>query len=291
MDAGALEAGVPVESNKRRKQMQINIQSARVPLAILVALGCAVTAPAHGDDGGIVPIMEKNAMVTKVVGSVSDATFTLINSSGQERVRKTFVTSKLQANGVDNMRMTRFTSPPDIKGTVTLMVEHAEGDDDIWIYLPALKKIRRLVASNKKDSFVGTDFAYADVIGFKVPEWNYRMTKEELFENEPCYVIEATPKNATIASNTGYSKRIDWIRKDNLVTVKSEYWDEAGSPLKTLNFHDLQLVDTGRGKWQAMRMEALNRQTGHRTIIRFENFKVDQKIKDAFFSTRYMETE
>ncbi|PYM03363.1 MAG: RND transporter, partial [Candidatus Rokuibacteriota bacterium] len=118
-------------------------------------------------------IMEKNFVVSKFVDSTSDATFTLINKTGQERVRKTFGTSKLQPNGIDNRRMVRFLSPPDVKGTVTLLVEHSDTDDDIWIYLPALKKVRRLVASNKKDSFVGTDFSYGDVIGHKVEEWGH----------------------------------------------------------------------------------------------------------------------
>src|SRR5882762_7011693 len=71
------------------------------------------------------------------------------------------------------MRMTRFLEPADVKGTVSLLIEHAEKDDDIWIYLPSVKKVRRLVSSNKKDSFVGTDFSYGDVIGHKVKEWDH----------------------------------------------------------------------------------------------------------------------
>ena len=236
-------------------------------------------------------IMEKNFMVNKVVDSVSDATFTLINKTGQERVRKTFGTSKLQENGIDNMRMTRFMAPPDVKGTVSLLIEHADKDDDIWIYLPALKKVRRLVSSNKKDSFVGTDFSYADVIGYKVNEWNYTLLKEEVVDGQPCYVIEATPKNETVKRDTGSAKRTMWLRKDNLVTVKAEFLDESGEALKTLAFYDVQQVDAKRGKWQAMRLEANNVQTGHRTVIQFENFKVNQNVKDDFFTKRYMEKE
>ncbi len=206
-------------------------------------------------------------------------------------MRKVFGTTKLDENGTDNMRMTRFTAPPDVKGTVTMLLEHAGRDDDIWVYLPALKKVRRLVSSNKKDSFVGTDFSYADVIGYKVDEWSYKLLREEAVDGHPSYVIEATPKNATVKANTGYSKRVDTIRKDNLVTVRSDYWDEAGQMLKTSLFTALEQVDPKRGKWQAMKLEARNLQTGHRTEIKFDNFKANQQVKGSFFTTAYMEKE
>jgi outer membrane lipoprotein-sorting protein len=235
--------------------------------------------------------MQKNFVVNKVADSVSDATFTLANKSGQERVRQTFGTTKLQANGIDNMRMTRFLSPADIKGTVSLLVEHADKDDDIWIYLPALKKVRRMVASNKKDSFVGTDFSYGDVIGHKVGEWNHKLLGDEVVDGNPCYVIESLPKTDDIKSGSGYSKRKGWIRKDNFMSVKAEFWDESGQLLKTSTLTDIRKVDPEHDKWQAMRLEAVNVQTGHRTVIQYGNFKVNQKVKDDFFTTRYMEKE
>lgn len=236
-------------------------------------------------------IMETNSVVFKVLDSVSDSTFVLTNKNGQERIRKTFSTTKLQSNGIDNMRMTRLLSPPDVKGTVSLLIENSEKDDDIWVYLPALKKVRRLVASNKKDSFVGTDFSNADVIGYKVSEWSYKALREETLNEQVCYVIEAIPKNDIVKTNTGYSRRVVWIRKDNFATIKSEFWDETGEMLKTATFTDMKLVDSKRGKWQAMRLEANNLQTGHRTIISMENFKVNQGIENEFFTTRYMEKE
>ncbi len=270
-----------------------SLTAAAATLALALSLSLqphqAEAAPAAGAE--LMEIMEKNFIVSKVPDSVADATFTLINKTGQERVRKTFGTTKLQENGIDNMRMTRFLSPPDVKGTVSLLIEHADKDDDIWIYLPALKKVRRLVSNNKKDSFVGTDFSYADVIGYKVGEWHYTLLKEETIDGQPCYVVEAIPKNEAVQSSNGYSKRIGWLRKDNFMTVKSEFWDESGQMLKVSTFTDIQLVDQKRGKWQAMRLEANNLQTGHRTIIKFDNFKANQQVKDEFFTTRYMEKE
>jgi hypothetical protein len=263
-----------------------------VVAVLSLALGLSLLPPrAAGAPLTPKEIMERNYVATKVVDSVSQATFTLINKNGQERVRTVLSTTKLQPNSVDNMRMVRFLSPPDVKGTVTLLIEHSDRDDDIWIYLPALKKVRRLVASNKKDSFVGTDFSYGDVAGHKVEEWEHRLFKEEVFDGQECYVIESLPRTEAVKVNSGYSKRRTWIRKDNYVEIKAEFWDQAGQPLKTFTAGDVRLVDPARQKWQGMRLETSNTQTGHRTIIQFENFKANQQIKDDFFTTRYMERE
>jgi outer membrane lipoprotein-sorting protein len=268
------------------------VPAPEITAAVIVAvLGSLSGNEAWGNPLTPTEIMQKNFAVTKVLDSVSDVTFTLINKAGQERVRKTVTVSKLQPNGVDNMQMVRFLSPPDDRGTAILTIEHAGKDDDIWVYLPALKKVRRLVASNKKSSFAGTDFSYGDVIGHKVEEWDHRLLREEELDGQSCYVIESHPRSESVKSNSGYSKHQLWIRKDNFAAIKEEFWDQAGQPLKTFRGLDVQLVDPERQKWRAIRLEAVNVQTGRRTIIRFENFKANQQIKDEFFTTRYMERE
>jgi len=264
----------------------------RLPIAALIAgLITALTLPAAAWALTAIEIMDKNFVVGKYADSTSDTTMTLTNKSGQQRVRKTFGTSKLDANGIDNKRMTRFLEPTDVKGTVSLLVEHSDKDDDIWIYLPSVKKVRRLISSNKKDSFVGTDFSYGDVIGHKVKEWNHTIVKEEDVDGKPCYVIESTPKDANVKTNTGYSKRIGWIQKDNFVTVKAMSYDEAGELLKEAKYSHWKEVDTVKHKWQAGILEAKNLQTGHSTVITIDQFKVNNGVKDDFFTTRYMEQQ
>ena len=260
-------------------------------VSLRAGLIVALTLPVAAWALTAVEIMDKNFVVGKYADSTSETTMTLTNKSGQQRVRKTFGTSKLDANGIDNKRMTRFLEPTDVKGTVSLLVEHSDKDDDIWIYLPSVKKVRRLISSNKKDSFVGTDFSYGDVIGHKVKEWNHTIVKEEEVDGKPCYVIESTPKDATIKTNTGYSKRIGWIQKDNFVTVKAVSYDEAGELLKEAKYSHWKEVDTVKHKWQAGILEAKNLQTGHSTVIAIDQFKVNNGVKDDFFTTRYMEQQ
>jgi outer membrane lipoprotein-sorting protein len=267
---------------------------APVAIPVIAALGVAfilggMPTPAHALTP--VEIMDKNFVATKYPDSTSETTMTLTNKAGKQRVRKTFGTTKLQPNGVDNMRMTRFLEPADVKGTVSLLIEHSEKDDDIWIYLPSVKKVRRLVSSNKKDSFVGTDFSYGDVIGHKVKEWDHKLIKEEDIDGKPCYVIESTPKDASIKANTGYSKRVGWIEKDNFVTLKGVLYDEAGELLKEAKFTNYTEVDPVRHRWQAGQLEMRNVQAEHATVIHIDQLKVNIGVKDDYFTTRYMEQQ
>ncbi|MDA0237346.1 MAG: outer membrane lipoprotein-sorting protein [Proteobacteria bacterium] len=238
-----------------------------------------------------VEIMEKNFVITKVTDSESESTFILRNKSGIERVRKTFGTTKLRKNGIDNMRMTRFIKPNDVRGMVSLLIEQSETDDDIWLYLPSMKKIRRLVSSNKKDSFVGTDFSYGDVIGHKVQDWDHAIMGEELIDGFKCYVIESTPKNKTTAKNTGYSKRVSWIQKEAYVTRKAEMYNLSGALYKQMSFKNLQLVDSEQNRWVARELRATDVISGHSTIIKVDKLKVNVGVKDTYFTTRYMENE
>jgi predicted RND superfamily exporter protein len=259
-------------------------------LVAVLALG-AGAAPAAAADPDVAEVMARNYVATRPLDSLADATFTLTNKGGQERVRTTYITAKLRPNGVDSMRMVRFLSPPDVRGMVILTIEHAGEDDDIWVYLPAMKKVRRLVAANKKDSFAGTDFSYGDMIGHRVEDWVHRLVREETVGGQPCWTIESVPRTESIKSASGYGRRLITIRKDNFVTVRTEFWDPAGQPLKLFVASDVRPTDPERAKFQAMRMEMSNLQTGHRSVLAFSTFKVNQGVRDDFFTTRYMERE
>lgn len=236
-------------------------------------------------------IMERNFVVTKVTDSVFNATFTLTNKGGQERTRKVYGVTKLETNPVNTMRMTRFLEPGDIKGTVTLLIEQSDRDDDMWVFLPALKKVRRLVSNNKKESYIGTDFSYGDVIGHKVPEWEHKSVGEDKIDSLAVYVIDSIPRSEAVRSASGYSKRKSWIRKDNFVSVRQEFWDETGDLTKIILANNITHVDPDRNKWQPMTLNAQSVQTGHSTKIVYDSFKVNQGVRDEYFSPRYMERE
>jgi len=265
--------------------------SARGALLAGACLVLQAASVARGAGSDATEIMRKTFYVSKVVGSVQTVTMVLKNESGGTRVRKTTGFTKLQSNGKDSNQVVRFLSPPDVKNTSNLMLEHSDGDDDIWIYLPALKKVRRIVASNKKDSFVGSDFSYGDVIGQRVDDWTHTLVTEGTVEGAKTYVVESRPKTDDVKASTGYSKVRYTIRQDNFVTVKGEYWDVGGRELKEIVYSEFKEVDPANRKWLAMKIEARNRQTGHSTSISYDSFRLDAGIKDEVFTTHYLEKE
>lgn len=235
-----------------------------------------------------VALMERNAAVTRFTTSTATAEFVLEAKDGGRRVRKASMASKLQPNGTGTMRFVRFEAPADIRGTSTLLIEQAAQDDDMWIYLPAMKRVRRLVASNKKDSFIGTDFSYGDVMGHKVSDWKHTLLADQQKEGVPHYVVESVPVDPIVLANSGYAKRTTWIRKDNGATSFVETEDAGGRPYKQFVFSDIQMVDAANGKWQPMKAVGINLQSGHTTTIVFSQFKVGQSLPDSLFSPNAM---
>jgi hypothetical protein len=260
-------------------------------IAALVGMAVAGSRPAAAQEAGADELMEKNYQSTRLDSSISEATFRLVSAAGQERVRKTFGVTKLQRGSADNRRIIRFLSPGDVRNTTSLLIEHAEKDDEIWVYLPALKKARRLAGDNKKNSFVGTDLSYGDIVGHKARDWSHRVLRQETINGIPSHVVESTPKSPDIAAASGYSKRINWVGRDNFVSVKIEFLDIAGAPLKTLENSNIVSVDPKLRKYQAMQVQVRNHQTGHTTFLKLDRFEANVPVAESYFGNAYIEKE
>jgi hypothetical protein len=259
--------------------------SRTVFLGVLLLLGARVAiAEPSGRE-----IMEKNFFVSKVTGLQFTATMVLINHKGQQRERKTTNVVKLQPNGIDSKLLVKFHAPADIKGTGFLQVEHGDAEDDLWIYLPALKKSRRLVANNKKDSFVGSDFSYGDIALPKVDQYRHTLLRRDKVDGFDCHVVESIPANDSFRANSGYSKKTTWVRTDNFLETKVEYHDLAGRLLKTQRVTNHQLVEPAKQRWFALRREMTNQQTGHRTVFTIANVDSSTVASDDAFTTRSIE--
>jgi uncharacterized protein len=254
-----------------------------IAFSLLALTPLALAVPTAGE------IMQNNFLTSKVTDSTSVVTFRLRNAVGQERIRLTSGPSKLIPGTTDNRRLITFDAPADIKGTKTLLIEHTGADDDMWIYLPAMKKVRRLVASNKRDSFVGTDFSYGDVIGHKAADWVHTLLRAEKEGGRDCYVIESLPRTQDVKDTSGYSKRISWVDKQSWVSVRTDIYDTGGELLKRIVAENIQEVDPASHKWQAMRQTSSNLQTGHSTTIEFTNFRANVGVSDSVFTTRSLE--
>src|SRR5262245_18970402 len=236
-------------------------------------------------------IMERNFLASKVTGVRIEATMVLITDKGQQRERRNTTVIALQPNGVDSKFSVRFSTPADVQGTAFLQVEHGEADDDLWIYLPALKKSRRLVASNKKDSFVGSDFSYGDISLPRAAKYRHTVVRNERMDDVDCYVIESVPGDDTVKTNSGYSRKVTWVRSDNFVETKVEYYDLAGRLLKTQRVTKPQVVDAKAGRWFPLSREMTNHQTGHKTTLEVLKLESAVPTPDELFTTRYIERD
>lgn len=264
---------------------------ARIAASLLMVAAFAGTLiaspPALAEDAAA--MMASSVTATKMLQSTASGRFVLTNKSGQQRVRETASLSALKADGHNNRRVIRFTAPPDINGTAVLTLENSTADDDIWVYLPALKKVRRLTASNKKDAFVGTDFSYGDILGHPPELWTHKLLRREKLDGVATVVIESLPLDAQVAADTGYGRRMSWLRADDMVPVKVEFYDRQGFLLKNYTASDIRLVDKANRRFQPMRQVMSNVRTGHSTLIEYAAFDTQKPIPEDQFSPRSLE--
>lgn len=244
-----------------------------VALCIFVIFATAAAKEVTGRD-----IMEK--VDNRYTGDDQSAemTMTLIKSSGRKRVRKIKVWQK--DYGKKDKSLMRFLEPADVKGTGFLVWEHEAKNDDQWLYLPALKKVRRISSKEKEKSFMGTDFSYEDLGSHDLDDYNYTLLGSEKFNDQDCYVIESVPKPENKKS---YSKTISWIRKDIFIATKIEFYDKKGEFLKRLHAFNIEKIDE---IWTTRRMEMENVQKKHTTVLEFENVKYNIGLKDNIFTER-----
>jgi outer membrane lipoprotein-sorting protein len=260
------------------------MKMARVIVALLLVVCVAsIYGTAFSEELTGRRIMELNEERNQGNDEFNLTTMRLINKRGQERKRKMEYYSKTYEGDNDKI-MIRFLEPADVKGVGLLTVEHTDRDDDQWLYLPALKKVRRISSSDQGDSFMGSDYTYEDIRSEKLDKNDYKLTGDEAVDGQECYIIEATPSSEEQKKDSGYSKRFLWIRKDIYLTIKAEYYNKKGALFKTEIRGDV--VEAAPGLYRPNLMEMKNLKTGHTTRITFEGRKIDEGIKDKVFTER-----
>ncbi|MGB0465929.1 MAG: outer membrane lipoprotein-sorting protein [Pontibacterium sp.] len=207
----------------------------------------------------------------------AEMNMTLRNKQGQESIREIRMKS-LEVEGDGDKSLSVFDKPRDVKGTAFLSFSHSVGSDDQWLYLPALKRVKRIASRNKSGPFMGSEFAYEDLSSFEIEKYSYKFIKEETCEGGQCFVVEQYPTD----KNSGYTRRIVWLDKDEYRLWKIEFYDRKNSKLKTLTYHNYQQYQAKH--WRPDLMKMVNHQTGKSTDLSWHSYQFKTGLSDSDFN-------
>ncbi len=268
------------------------------PKFFLISLFCIFSASAAADLTAR-QIMEKHEEARKFTDQSAAAKLVTISMDGGSKSEKTKEFQwwrKLQGNQVYFSTLTRFKKPAEVKNEAILFLENAGGKNDVFLYLPNFKKVRRVESQQQSGSFMNSDLSYSDMATPHVDDYQYTLSKTEKCrssdaKNQDCYVVDAIPSNEDVKTRTGYSKSKMWVRKDNFMVTYAEYADLEGKPLKQLTAEKIEKVDAKNNKWMALSIYMKNVKTDSSTSILFSQVKVNAGIPDATFTQQNMMKE
>ena len=252
-----------------------NLKITTIVLAVLMSLSINTNAQLTGRQ-----IVDKAYNIPTGKDKTSTLTMTLTNKQGKQRIRKIKQFSKDFGNVEKSIMF--FQSPADVKNTSFMNWTYdSNKSDDQWIYLPALKKVKRISSDSKSDYFMGSDFTYDDLGDRKLDADTHKLLKTENVNGKACYVVESVSKDEDYM----YSKTITWINKANFVGVKKEFYDEDGELLKILTIKKVAKI---KGYWIIESSEMKNVQKNHKTSIVLSNVLINTGVSDAKFTQRTM---
>ena len=248
----------------------------RLLFVTLIALLPLKTTAETPEEKGLAIAIEADRRDTGWIDGKADMEMVLRNKQGEESTRKLRINS-FEVIGDGDKSLSVFDSPKDIKGTAFLSYTHALTPDDQWLYLPALKRVKRIASANKSGPFVGSEFAYEDLTSQEVEKYTYKWLRDEELDGRPAFVIEAYPAY----ENSGYTRQIVWIDKEMYQAVQIEFFDRKNAQLKTLRASEYeQYLDQF---WRPGRMHMVNHQTGKSTELLWRNYQFKTGLNDRDF--------
>jgi outer membrane lipoprotein-sorting protein len=200
----------------------------------------------------------------------------LRNKQGEESHRKLRARALEQANDGDK-GLIIFDQPKDVQGTALLTFSHKTADDDRWLFLPAIKRVKRIASDNKSGPFMGSEFAYEDLGSQEVEKYTYKYIKDDKVDGQDCFVSERYP----VDKNSGYTRQVAWVDKVEYRPLKVEFYDRKASLLKTLVLADYKkYLDK---YWRPSKLDMVNHQTGKSTTLLFSDYQFRNGFTDRDF--------
>ena len=243
----------------------------------VVAIGNVATAARQSaEERGLAIASEADRRVRGYHDFGAELTMVMHGGDGKEH-RRELRLQTLEVRGGGDKTLLIFDSPRDLRGTALLSHSHVDESDDQWLYLPALKRVKRVAAGNQSGSFMGSEFAYEDIGSQELEKYTYRFLREENSDGEVCFVVERRP----VDSNSGYSRQVVWLDKAEYRPLRIDYFDREGRLLKSLRMRDYRLYH-GRF-WRPTEMVMVNHQTERTTILMWSEFRFGVGLDDGDF--------
>lgn len=247
-----------------------------IPTLILVPLLPDVVAETVQEKGLAIAV-EADRRDSGFGDFTADMHMVLENRHGQHSDRFMH-TRTLEGVGDGDKAIIIFDKPKDVKGTALMTFTHKTGPDDQWLYLPALKRVKRIASRNKSGPFVGSEFAYEDLNSQEIEKYTYKYLREESCGDKDCFVNQRDP----VDEYSGYTFQNVWVDKKEYIPVKIDFYDRKGDLLKTLVFKDYKQYLNQY--WRAGKMVMTNNQTGKKTELHWDNYKFRVGLSDKDFS-------
>jgi len=220
--------------------------------------------------------------------ATSDMEMVLINRNGKKRVRK--MKRFIKDFGKDVHSVIFFRAPANVEGTGFLSYDYDDTgkDDDQWLYLPALKKVKRIASSDKDSSFMGSDYTYGDMTKFALDSYHLKHIKEVAVRDHMTWLIEARPKTKAVIDTYGYKKILFFVRQDNFMIVRAVKWMKEGARIR---FMDTPIIEKIDGIWTPVQMTVTTQKgksVEHKTILNYSRIKFNQPISKNTFTTHQL---
>jgi len=229
------------------------------------------------NEKGLAIAVEADRRDTGFVDSSANMVMELKNKYGDVSTRNIRIKT-LEVMGDGDKSMSIFDKPADVKGTAFLTYSHSLKPDEQWLYLPALKRVKRINSKNKSGPFMGSEFAYEDLASQEIEKYTYKYLRDEMYDGVDCFVVERFPAY----EHSGYTRQVAWVDKEKYVAKKIDFYDRKNTLLKTLTNMDYKQY-LGQ-YWRPDKMLMENHQTGKSTTLSWENYKFKNGFSNKTFS-------
>ncbi len=260
----------------------MHTRKSRFLLSVTLLLSLAIPVVAIGstpEDKGFEIAARSDRSDRGFIDSEVEMTMILRNKAGQESKRDLrFTTLEVPDENAGDKSLILFNSPADIDGTALLSHAKILEPDNQWLYLPALKRTKRISSVNKSGPFVGSEFAFEDFTALELNKYTYKYLRSEEFNGMICDVVERYPRY----EHSGYTRQVSWVDQEVYQVRKVEFYDRRGDLLKTLELQDYKEYE---GKyWRAHKLAMVNHQTGKSTDLLYDDYIFQKGLKDRDFS-------